>query len=353
MREKLVINDVHLGVQRAAGTTPSSAAELRAYLQKSLRQMFHDNQDKDIIINGDLFDDFIVPMSDLLEFFRTACIWLDKSDESARLVLGAGNHDLSKDSSRLSSFETVGRILESQYPDQVHLVLEPTMLFDGVYMIPHLANQDLFNLALTKIPLAASVVLLHCNYDNGFAAQQDHSLNLSKDEAQKILHKVGGTIVIGHEHQGRVLLKSGVVVTGNQWPSSIRDCLGNDDDRKHAYYIAANGRLSKIQTWSAAHNYDEVTWDIGKIATKAKFIRVVGTAKAEQASDVIARVSKLRSQSDAFIVSNAVEIEGVQDISEVMSSVEATKQFDVLKFLLEQLEPEQATVVKRLMEERV
>jgi hypothetical protein len=112
-------------------------------------------------------------------------------------------------------------------------------------------------------------------------------------------------------------------------------------------------QLKFIETWSAVGSFVDVSWDdltMGLLCETAKFIRVSGSAKAEQASDVIAVISKLRQKSDAFVVSNAVQIEGVQDIADLPSSLEMAKaQFDVLGFLYEQLTPRQAEVVRKLL----
>jgi DNA repair exonuclease SbcCD nuclease subunit len=230
-RDVLVTSDLHLGTARVAGTTPKSAQALRTYLQDELRALMHAHQDTHVVINGDLFDEYAVPVADILGFYQTASAWLDRTDDgSQKLVLGAGNHDLSKDSSRMSSFEFVAEILRQSYPDNVIVVLQPQMIFDGVYMIPHVANQDLFELALDQVPADAEVVLLHANYHNGFTTQSDHSLNLSEDQALKLIQP-GRTLVFGHEHIGRTALSGGVLVVGNNFPSSIADCLGNSTKR--------------------------------------------------------------------------------------------------------------------------
>ena len=185
MRSKLIINDVHLGVNRAAGTTQQTAALLRQYLQQNLHDLMMRHTDHDIIINGDLFDAYNVAMSDVLAFYQTACEWLGAGD--GVLTLGAGNHDLSKDSSRLSSFEFIGAILESQYPGRVRVIMESTDLGDGIIMIPHVANQDLFNIEIEgAIEYAENqIILFHANYDNNFTVESDHSLNVSREQAKR------------------------------------------------------------------------------------------------------------------------------------------------------------------------
>jgi hypothetical protein len=108
-------------------------------------------------------------------------------------------------------------------------------------------------------------------------------------------------------------------------------------------------RFGAIPVWNAAAEFQDVDWRALNVLEGAKFVRVSGQASASEAADVISAISKLRQKSDAFIVSNAVQVEGVQDMEDLPASIEVTKQFDVLKYLLEQLTPEQGAVVTRLM----
>lgn len=229
MREILLVNDIHLGAIRSAGTTPSSAFALRKYLQDSLRGLMMEHTDKDIVINGDLFDTFNVPMSDVLEFYTTATAWLGASE--GKLVMGRGNHDWSKDSAKMSSFDFIGQILARQFPGRVIVVTEPQMIFDGIYMIPHMPNQARFDLELERAEtLRDCAVLVHANYDNYFATQSDGSLNVTAEWCN-MMSSYGNEIVFGHEHVGRTL--PGVWIAGNQTPSSVSDCLGNSHKFAH------------------------------------------------------------------------------------------------------------------------
>jgi metallophosphoesterase superfamily enzyme len=65
----LVINDLHIGVNRAGGTTPQSQAALRDYLRNGLGATHFNKEDEFVIVNGDLFDSFTV---DTLEVMKTA-----------------------------------------------------------------------------------------------------------------------------------------------------------------------------------------------------------------------------------------------------------------------------------------
>ena len=54
-------------------------------------------------------------------------------------------------------------------------------------------------------------------------------------------------------------------------------------------------------------------------------------------------------KSQAFVVTNAVKIEGSAELSELPQSMESAKTFDVLAYLYENLSAEEAAVVRELL----
>lgn len=360
-RAKLILNDVHIGVNRVAGATPGTAAALRARVFGELANRMMAHLDKDVVINGDLFDAYDILAGDALAFYNLACAWL--SQGAGNLTLGRGNHDISKDSSRLSMFDFIAQLLVARFPGRADVVVEAAFIDDHVYIIPHCTNQEIFNIELAKaldLPCPC-YILLHANFDNGYTVGSDHSLNVSPEQAQALVAK-GHVLIFGHEHQAREPVP-GVVVEGNQYPTSVADCLNNPGDYKRCIVIPAEGKVSvdalvEIETWHAAGSFAEVDWrDVAgcEIADNYvyQFIRVIGTAAAEEAAAVIQAVSKLRQKSPAFVVTNGVKIEGIQDMEEIAIAAEEMKAVDVMGYLLEQLEPAQAEVISRLVAEHM
>ena len=351
MKPVLLTNDWHLGVQRSGGTTPQSAAALRQYLLESFRNLIMAHTDKGLCVNGDLFDQLNIPLSDLLSTYQILAGWLEASSET--LVLGMGNHDAAKNSANLSSFSLLGQILNSQYPSRVKVVAEPQEVFHGVVMVPHLANQDIFNMALEELTCENSVVLLHANWANDFAANADHSLNVIQSQAKRLIER-GNTLVFGHEHVAKRAFAGNLIVTGNQFPSSVSDCTGNDTKYAHVIQTGEDGLLDVVPfpTWAAEGDYCDTSWELLNDApADARFIRVSGNATAAQAGDAIAAISKFRQKSSAFVVTNAVKIEGSAELSELPQSMETAKTFDVLAYLYENLDPEEAAVVQQLLKQ--
>ena len=334
-----ILNDLHIGAVRTGGTTPITQWQLRQSLNEQMAELVAGVY-SDLMILGDLFDSHITPLSDWLATWRTLDDWLERNPDR-HLWLVAGNHDLSKTSTTVGSLQALARVLADRRPN-VTLVMEPLGLYEG-YIIPHLANQALFDLALSKVPETAPVLFLHCNYDNKFAVQADQSLNLSAEQAEVITNR-GTRIVIAHEHSSRVIGKK-VWIPGNQIVSSVADCLGSDQKR---YAVVNRGQVSLNPYQAVDSLLSRQDWR-ALTETDRPFVRVEGEAVAEEAADVVARISRFRSQSKALVVTNAVKIMVEGGLSEKFAtSLESVKSFDVMAALKEILSPKEYEIVLRL-----
>lgn len=349
----LTINDTHLGVNRSGGTTPTSYLELINYTRSCFVDLLRSSLRGDgyLLINGDLFDGYQVSNADLRFTYAALHEWL-KDERSKNLYLARGNHDISKDSSKLSSFDLLASLLQTATPEKVVVITEPTWITwkggNGL-VLPHAPNQDIFEVWLQKAKEEADGNLfVHANYDNGFAMEKDHSLNVSADMCRELRDAGWTHIVFGHEHQQAQ--HGAALIVGNQFPTSISDCLGNDTKRA----IRFDGLVPHEETsWEAKHNYFECDWRrISSVPGTAKFVRVVGEAEAEEAASVLESFSALRKSHSAFVISNAVKIDGqALDVSS-LEAVEEVQQFDVLSFLYENFDDAQVAVLKTLAAKR-
>lgn len=341
----IILNDWHIGAIRSAGTTPTTAYGLRQDLLSQFEETLY-GVHTDLMILGDLFDSHDISKQDLLRTYRILDDWLVRTGKDLWLV--NGNHDLAKASTNFSSFQFLAKLLseagEGQYPGTVTHVEGTGVMTPYGYIIPHVTNQDLFDLELSKVP-ECRYLFVHCNYDNKFAVESDHSLNMSREQAVALPVK---HIVFAHEHQGRENLGGKVQVIGNQFPSSVSDCLNNDT--KRMMHIDLDG-FSYIQTWKAFGDFAELDWrDLAD--TGARFIRVTGTASAGEAAQVVTAIAKFRSQSEALVITNAVVIEGQDNSEEINLTHEQITNFNVMDALLELLTEEEGTKIKTLMENR-
>lgn len=344
----LIINDLHIGVNRSGGTTPQSQAALRKYLLDNLAGIL-DKESGPVAINGDIFDGFTVDTNDVV---KAAIIFVDWLNEHSGALLGlvAGNHDYNPRGEKLSSFHLLAHMLAMSTVHSKVAVYDKGLahISDNVWCIPHMPNQDLFNMEIAKaVPVGkpGQYLLLHCNYKNGFSENSDHSLNLSDDQVGALM-KAGWTLLLGHEHIGYSLRGGRVVVAGNQFPSSVSDCLGDPD--KFATRITDAG-LQFERTWTAEGNYSAVDWRELTDLDGLQFIRVTGDATATEAADVIKVVSRLRQTHDAFVIANSVKIEG-HTMSEEMekTSIESIKSFNVEAAIMAELNEREQETVKGL-----
>lgn len=364
MRSILSVNDLHMGVGRRAGTTPQTMLRMKQDLGNAIEALLMAHTDKDVFINGDAFDAFNVDLFDIFRLTEICANWLDesgegnwRSDPPPSLVISRGNHDISKDSSRMSAFDFMCAMLKAHYGDRVQVITEPEcVVFSGHYVIPHMPNRALFDQAIEQAVEVAKrlepiqYLHLHANFDNNFAVEEDHSLNVSWQQAKRLVD-AGYHLIFGHEHQQGTPM-TGVTIVGNQFPTSIADCLGNDT--KHALIFHPDGSREEIRTWEALNSFVLIDWrdtlDVEELrALEWDFVRLTGTAKQEEAAAVLQAVSRFRQYSSAYVVSSSVKIEGVDDVAELEVAAADMKALDVLEYLYEQLEPEQAAVVKELL----
>lgn len=362
----LILNDIHISVNRSGGTTPSSREALREYLFTSVEEILHDTTEKHVCILGDLFDQFEIEGRD---WIRTYLVLQDAIVRGIKLTLVAGNHDWSPKGTKVSSFEMLCKVLTEQFGTEwVQVIaIDQWASLDGdnatMFALAHCSNQETFDAKLQEMlvmPLNGCSILLHANYDNGFTAQSDHSLNVTRAVAKQFV-EAGATLYFAHEHQARVELDGKVVVFGNQWPTSVADCLNND--YKYAHILRPGEDNTLIRTWARDDDlsegsfaagymgYGEIDWQslLGEYDPDCcGFVKVVGTASSNQAGDCLSAIAKFRAKSKAFVITNGVKIEGVMENEDLPDQFEATKKFDVMEFINSNLDSEQQAALVQL-----
>lgn len=344
-----IINDTHIGVERQAGATPASREKLKETLRESFNHLLKEAEG-DVIHAGDLFDTTDVDNAEMVAVYQILHSWLLTTGK--KYYAFKANHDDHPRGHKVSSWELLHKVLKSIFPDQVFLIRDKlTNIAPNVWGIGHCPNQDLFDIELDKaLKLENSVLVFHANYDNHFAEQSDQSLNVSKEWAQKFVAR-GNLLVGAHEHQRREELGGKVVMMGNQFPSSISDCLGND----FKYYHTLDGttlELKEHELISIDKLYVDVDWQDLKSVTGKGFVRVSGKATFNQASDVLNVIAKFRQESSAYVVSNAVEIEGIASMDDVQgASLEQIRGFNVQEALFELLTEQEKQTVNELLKE--
>lgn len=333
-----IVNDTHLGVVRSAGTTPATALTLRGWMLQKFEEILEET-DNDLLILGDLFDSYQIPMTDLLQVYWALVKWLENKDHMLHMV--PGNHDLSTDSSKMSSFQFLASLLR---PYHMEYYKQGSMVtgHKGVYVIPHMPNQDLFDMELAKVP-ECEYLLVHCNYENNFAKESDHSLNFSRDQVRECKAK---NILFAHEHARR-RINDKVYILGNSIPSSISDCLDGSDKCIHTI---SSGSVQRSSTFivEAPDGYREIDWR-DPVESEARFIRFTGTCTSEESAQAADTISRYRRQSDAFVIGNAVKVQTAEGQTQLeVDSLEAVRAFDIMGALKDYLTESEWGIIQGL-----
>lgn len=326
-----IINDIHIGTARVGGTTPTSSYALRKWVIDRFGELL-ESVNEDLCILGDLFDGHTIPISDLLATYRLLDAWC-YNNKPNKLILVRGNHDINTDSSKLSSFDALCELLEMGQ-DNVITVISPTR-YKNCYILPHARNQVVFNEWLKGVP-DTKFLLVHANYDNHFAKESDHSLNISNEQAAVCKAEF---IVFAHEHQTRTMLDGKVVIVGNQIPTSIADCLGG------AKFMASLTNKPELIAVDNGNVYEAFDWRNPSI-TDAKFVRFVGECSSAEAADMANCIARYRQTSDAFVVGNAVKI---VDESRNELDLQFVSGFNVIDALKELLSEDHYKIVESVL----
>ena len=333
MRQTFIINDLHLGVKRSSGTTKATVKMLSDWQMSKFSELLELAENKDLLINGDLFDRFEVDKAVEFEVFTHLHKWMQTNPEQ-QLYLCAGNHDLSTNSERTSSFENLcGYLSVVDTRQQLKTVTGNTTLHvpNAFSIVAHYANQTLFDEALNTVLTEHTdikYVFLHANLMSPFADHSYHSLNVSEQQLQAFEDK-GVTLVFAHEHNRR-RLKNAVVI-GNQIPTSVADCL--DPNPSKQYAVLDDSGLNTYDFITLSEVFAKVRWTSDEFP-ETLFLRIEGEAEYEQAAEVVQLLAEIRRSSDAFVITNAVQ---VGKLSMPETAANPAEHLNVLNLVLDNL----------------
>jgi len=311
MSKYLVITDTHFDPERSAGTTLESRADLDEFILGNLQRVLKEVEHDELIVAGDLFHKVSVSDKTI-----SRCFNILKEEKG---VILRGNHcEPSMRFGHISSLQLLCELL----PNMKLVFHNPETINDHHY-IPHCFDQNTFNSWIDEVP-DNKFVFIHCNVDNYFSEEADHSLNISKSQLD-FLREKNCKVVIGHEHAARDI--ESVTILGCLTPTSISDCIGGS--KRCA--VIDNGEISFIETWNKSDFIDVNYTELDSIGDQ-HFIRISGECAIEEFQKISRDISKLRAESKAFIISNNVKVKSVT--KDVLSLEEVTK-INVIDMLLE------------------
>lgn len=333
----IVYTDPHLGLQRAAHTTPESKRRLQdaqfAMVESIhlLKQSFKlEGVQNKLICLGDFFDTYSNPE----EVIQRSAPLLSEVDECL-----SGNHDVVGRESKSGSLELLDHILPRNEACKLEVIGAEygkasckSWLYQDhdatLTYVPHVATSGLFDESLElamadldKIRQTLDIthpyeegggwkgkhyLFLHCNYDNDMAAEKEATLNLSAEDAQVLLDHGFDYIVLGHVHQPSEHLGGRVIVLGNTHPTGFGD-LGD----KRIMLIGTDG-LPTFETIYRADKH-ELTVDLDDylsgqvtIGPDVRFAILTGDIATERATDLAKAVKQIWSENDTLMALRSV-----------------------------------------------
>ena len=343
-----IINDTHIDVARIAGTTPASADALKSEVLANFRDALRPGDD--ILLLGDLFDRPTVDSKTLLTVWGMLSSWLIENQDST-FYLVRGNHDMMNNTDKIASIDLLAGLL-TQYGNFVYITTPTVLPSENEVVIPHMRNQDLFDMAVAQFADKDYILFTHCNYDLCFANDKDHSLNLSRAQAKAFMH-----VVIAHEHQYRT--KDNVIALGCQFPTSIADVKDGKDKYWWDYVteydpdLEDDHILTKAVSWDSEEHYTACDWrELDSLDTSWQFVRVVGEASEAEASTVLQEITKLRKRlpESTFVISNAVVVEGITPSEDGDETLESLEGLNIIEMLLERVSKKHAKKIREVIE---
>lgn len=297
--------DPHIGLAARTNTSSKSSPALDLRLNLVARKLAKREGNK--VMAGDLFHRSHNKENVIAEGIYIA--------SQCDIVVG-GNHDFTNRTDDKSSMDIVAGVCDSVLMTQTGKVtIYPDLEFDSgekLTIIPHHSSQDLFDKAVTEAcNHTGDVVVLHCNFNNPFVNEIDTALNLTPEQATKLL-ECYEYIVIGHEHISRKEMDGRLIALGNTHPTSFsdisnkyvwtytkgegftRECIWS----KETYYLA----LDANDIW----NLPESEFDIEEGLEPPQFVDISGALDAENMPELAHRISLIWDKWNPYMVRNQV-----------------------------------------------
>jgi len=298
----LIVSDLHQGLTRKTGVTTESLERFENDKITDLALLLSQHEDKEVIVAGDLFDSHKVSFHSVLQ---VATVLLN---HPKKVWVVAGNHDLSKNTTKMSSLDFLSGWVAMQ-DTNVKVIFDPTPIGPNheILLVPHMPNQEIFDEVLASSS-GFPILITHCNYENNFTIDKDHSLNLTKAQAKKFK-----MVISGHEHNKRTV--GNVHMVG-----SFAPCTVGEASVSKCSHVLDEGdlKLTKIITTQQESHlaYGEVHWrellENASANTDFSFLKVVGEATAAEAPTILSAVAKLRKVASCYMIQNAVVVETLE-----------------------------------------
>lgn len=315
------IGDVHLGRVYANGVPLHMRGTMENLQREKFKTLLAIDTVEFTVLVGDLFDSFVVDPADV-DFAANSLLSAARGSPNRRFVVLGGNHDESKDLTRVSSFDNFKLIVSEAKLPNIDLIVEPRTI-EGLGFISWSAKYSAKELAEKLVAQGKQLDAVFGHWDVVLPSHANHYNMVPTEQLKTITKKV----VTGHVHKPEVIERDGIELTlvgsilplahGEEIPEDemfytitrkdydedpkkydrkfVRFVLGEDEDLPEGDFIQIKAYVKPTKTSIDVNEPEEVTeFDVGKLLKKflvehdvsdKKAIEVVERFHAKQNQD--------------------------------------------------------------------
>lgn len=201
MKTVMTLGDPHLGRKFRTGVPLHRIGDREAMVWAQFAEELFDPGAEIHVCMGDLFDKFVVAPEIVI---RAANVYLEaaRRDPDTMFVILEGNHDVSRDTAKASSFDLFTMLVADA--DNIMVVREDPWVYENLGFVPYHPFKPTTSL-VEELPDNLSAVYGHWDIQDWGG---DNVI------PTKLLAEMGITQAIsGHDHVGRIEERDGVVIT--------------------------------------------------------------------------------------------------------------------------------------------
>lgn len=221
------VGDAHLGRKYVNGVPIHMRGAMEKLQREKFTNLLNGGTDGTTVLVGDLLDSFIVDPADV-DFASSALLGAARRNPNILFVVLGGNHDESKDLTRVSSFDNFKAIVREANLKNVILIEKPTII-DNVGYISWSARYSAKELAeqLVKESKGQKLEAVFGHWDINLPSNANHYNMVPTEQLKAVTDK----IVSGHDHKPKELVRDGITitVTGSIMPLAHGEELEEDE----------------------------------------------------------------------------------------------------------------------------
>lgn len=231
------IGDPHLGKSFKNGVPRNRLGDREGMVKEVFKTLLKSPSDYTVIL-GDLFDKFQIN-NETLESVANIIATCASENPSKKYIILSGNHDLSKDSSRVSSFELLASYFRdsngfnnvefiSQYREPIVIPEVKTLLYFSHYNPFKSLDDELQTLNIRNMFKSVQFKIAFGHWDT---IDYDSNKYINRKIPEVVLRDFN-LIVTGHEHKPtfKIIEDRNILISGSMQPYAFNEEIESDGD---------------------------------------------------------------------------------------------------------------------------